>query len=116
MRVDVVKRLRALRRKSGKTAKAVSATLEKNEFYISRMEKGIFLPGLPELEKILAEYNSSLEELFYDEFERFHFEKEVIEKLRTIGKKQENIIMGILALAFEINNKREGKEDEENAV
>jgi len=111
MREEVLGRLVALRKKSKLSAKDVSIRLDKNEYYISKMENGVFFPSFQELEKLLAVYNSCLEELFYDEFEKFHFEKQVVEKLRTIGKKEKDIILGVLALAFEIKIKGERNEN-----
>jgi transcriptional regulator with XRE-family HTH domain len=109
VRKQIVGRLVALRKKSGHTAKEISSRLKKNKYYISKMENGVFFPTLRELENVLAQYNSTLEELFYDEFEKFHFEKELIEKLRKIGEHQRDIILGVLTLAFETRDKWEGK-------
>lgn len=112
MREDIIERLIALRKKAGLTANDVSLKLGHTRFYISRMENGVFFPSVNELENILNLYGSTLEELFYSEFEEFHFEKSIIEKLRSIGKHEKDAVLGVLYLAFEkckTENKTERK-------
>jgi transcriptional regulator with XRE-family HTH domain len=101
MREKILSRLVALRRGANLSAKEVSARLNKNSSYISRMESSIFFPPMKELEMILEMYDSSLEELFCDEFTQFRFEKGLIEKFRKISRGQKNVVLGMLALAYE---------------
>ena len=107
MRKDIVDRLIALRKKRGMCAKDVSLAIGKNKYYISKMEKGIFFPSFKELEALLGFYKSSVEELFYKEFTDFHFDMDLIEKFKAIGKKQKDLVLGMLLLAYENRDKEE---------
>ena len=114
MHKKVLGRLIALRKKTKLTASEVSQKLHRNEYYISKMENGVFFPPVKELEQILELYNSNLEELFYDEFEKFRMEKEVIERFRRIGQKEKDAILTLLIVAGDHNkdiaNKGEGND------
>ena len=105
MRKEILKKLVALRKKAGFTAKELSERLGLNKYYISKMEKGIFFPSIRELENILEFCNSSLEELFYDEFDRYHLEKSILEKFRRIGAKETDLILALLLLIYERQKK-----------
>ena len=111
MHKEVLGRLIALRKKTGLTAKEVSMKLQRNDYYISKMENGVFFPAVKELEQILKIYNSTLEELFYDEFDKFHMEKEMLEKFRSIGNKARDAILTFLLLAYENLHEHEGHAD-----
>jgi len=109
MRKDVINRLVALREKAGLTAHEVSKRLRRSRFYISRLENGVSFPSVKDLEEILAIYNCTLEKLFFREFEEFDFCVDTIEKLRVIGKKEKDTVLGVLSLAYE--KSKESKEE-----
>jgi len=101
MRKDILERLVALRKKAGLTAHDVSLQLGRTRYYISRMENGVFFPPFHELDQILGIYNSSMEELFYKEFDEFRFETDMMEKFRCLGKQGKDAVLMILFLAYE---------------
>jgi len=105
MRKEILERFITLRKKAGFSAKELSQKLDLNEYYITKMEKGIFSPPIKELERILALCNSSLGELFYDEFDRYHPEKAMLKKFRSIGAKETSAILTILHLAYDNSGK-----------
>lgn len=101
MRKEIINRLIALRQKTGLTAHDVSLKLGRSRYYISRLENGVSFPSVKDLEELLAFYNSSLEHLFFREFEKFHFEMDTLDKLRAVGRKEKDAVLGVLYLAYE---------------
>ena len=109
MRKEVLGRLTALRKKAGLTAKKLSQELGREDTYITRVENGNFFPLLSELEKILDILGSSLEELFYKEFDQYQMDKELVEAFRYVGQKERDVLLALVVSAYHSQKKKDDK-------
>lgn len=111
MRKEILKRLIALRKNAGIQSNVLSAKLGQCEHYCSRVERGKYLPSLGIMEQWATICGSNLEQLFCKEFNKYEFDRKIVEYFRQMGKIHQDSILAMMVLYAE--NKLE-KEEEKN--
>ena len=100
VRDKLLGRLRDIRKRAGLSAKELSLKLDRAEDYIYRVEAGRFAPAVKDLECIVTLCGSSLEELFYEDFESYHVDKEIFEKFKTLNAQGKDAFLTLLVLLY----------------
>ena len=87
---EIRKRLKDLRKKAGfNSARSLSLAMGYEESYMAKIENGNnSIPSVSNLIIILNACKSSLEELFYENFEIYRLDKELRNLLKTITQKE----------------------------
>lgn len=101
-----------IRKRAGFSAKELSLKVSNSDYYVSRLENGLFEPRLKMLTKLLDICGSSLEELYAEDFENFKWNKEFVAKVGRVGTNERNAILTILVGMFHEKKKAETKEKE----
>jgi len=102
-------RITILRENAGYSARALSLAIDRQEDYLYKVKVGKLFPSVVDLEKIAKLCGSSLEELFYEKFERYQLDKQILEKAAAIdnSKKGSDALMAFFAAMYE--EKKSGK-------
>ncbi|MCL2756330.1 MAG: helix-turn-helix domain-containing protein [Firmicutes bacterium] len=110
IRERLLERLITLRKRAGLSARNLSFKIGRSEYYISRIESGKYNPSIHDLEKIVEACDSSLQELFSEQFDSYRVDRDIIDKLHGLSTKEKDAVLSLLVLVF----KR--KEDEEDII
>ena len=101
MRQMVISRLIVLRKKMGYSARELSAKINRAENYIARIESGNHFPPIEDIECILKTCNSSFEELFYEDFDSYSIDKEILKKLKDIKPEGKKALITLLVYMYQ---------------
>lgn len=94
---DIIERVGYFRTKAGLTQKALSIGIDMNIGYINRLEsKRDFLPSLEVLLKIIEECGITPEEFFYEDYENYGKDKEILKILSPLSPKKLEAILLLL--------------------
>jgi transcriptional regulator with XRE-family HTH domain len=99
---SVIERLTLIRKRAGYNCKELSKAINKNENYISRLERKTFYPPLDEIGAILDACNSSFVELFYDDYDTYMIDQEIINQLKQVNENGKSAIVTLLAIMLEL--------------
>jgi len=103
---EVIKRLRVLRERKGLECKELSLLLGNEEQYISRMENGKFYPSHDSIEMIIKFCDSSLEELYYHDFELYKYDMKLLESMKAMSSKSRELILEFIK---DVHSNRDAK-------
>lgn len=104
----IIERLKLLRRRAGVSAREVSKNIGCGDGYVSRLEKGKYFPPICVLGAMLKAYRSSFEELYYEDFENYKFDKEIFELLKIVNPDSKTRTITLLTV---INSIEDDKSD-----
>jgi len=95
----ILERLVLLRKRANLSCKELSEKINRQETYISRVEKGKYpIPPAEDLERIANACGSSMEELFYEDFDKYSEDKAVREQLKELTGDSKSAVIGLLVL------------------
>lgn len=102
MKDSLLARLIGLRKRANLSCKELSELIQRQDNYISRVEKGRYpIPPAEDLERIARACGSSMEELFYETFESYYDDKEILEKFKKITPKGRDAIIALMVTMYE---------------
>lgn len=111
MRKEILERLVLLRKRAGFSARELSLKINRQEGYIGKVECGNHFPPVEDLESILKACNSSFEELFYEDFNSYWLDKDIIRKLKDVTPEGKNAIITLLVLMHQQGIQTKDKEE-----
>ena len=94
-------RIVILMENSGYSARSLSIAIDRNPDYIYKVKAGKLFFSVADLEKITELCGSSLEELFYEKYERYKIDKKILEKIATVDSKVSDALTTLLAVLYE---------------
>ena len=94
-------RITVLRENAGLSARALSIAIDHQEDYLSKVKRGKLSLSVVDLEKIAKICGSSLEELFYEKFERYKIDKEIIRKATAIDPKGSDALVALFTVLYD---------------
>jgi len=103
IRERLLERLIALRKRAGLSARSLSLRIGRGEYYMSRIENGNYAPSIEDLERIAEACDSSLQELFSEQFESYKIDTEIIEMLQRLSGKEKDAVMSVLIALYNKN-------------
>ena len=93
---QIISRIGFLRVRANLSARALSFAIGKSDPYISTLEtKRNFEPSLMTLLKIIEACNSSPEEFFYYDIEKYKKDKQVIDYIKNLSPNQKEAILNL---------------------
>ena len=100
---QLLERIVQLRKRAKLSCKELSKRIDRQEHYIARVEKGVYpIPPAEDLDRIARVCGSSMEELFYETFDSYYEDKEILEKFKKItSENSKNALIGLLVLLYE---------------
>ena len=102
-------RIETLRKKAGYSSRSLSLAIDHNAEYLYKVKTGKLFLSIIDLEKIVKLCGSSLEELFYERFERYKIDKEIIAKATAIDPNGSDALMALFTVLYdERKTKNEG--------
>jgi len=114
IRQQLFDRITVLREKAGYSAMSLRWSSDHQEDYLYKVKVGKVSLSVVDLEKIAKLCGSSLEELFYEKFEKYNVEKKIIDRVRELDKKGSDAVMSLLAVIFEGKRLLEERKNEGN--
>ena len=111
-RDQIVDRIAILRQRAGLTAKALSLRINRSSSYIAKVESRNHFPSIDDLELIVNACASSFEELFYENFDSYAIDKEVLKRLKAVTKDGKHAMITLLVLLQRQDEEFERKEKE----
>ncbi|MBQ3494563.1 MAG: helix-turn-helix transcriptional regulator [Clostridia bacterium] len=93
---QTILRISKLRLRSKYSARELSQMIDKSDNYINRLENSNFNIPLKTLYDILEACECSAEEFFYENFEDYKEDKEIIELLKKVDKNKKQAIISLL--------------------
>jgi len=107
MGVSTLERLKFLREKAGFTMRGLSKKLNRGDSYISKMESGQFSPTFEDIEIIVKECGSTMEEFCYEDFESYALDKEILSKVKDLNKHEKQALITLLVAMYKIKTEDE---------
>ena len=102
---ELLEKIIAIRKRAGLSRRDLSLKIHRQDEYIARVEKGTYpLPPVEDLEKIASVCNSSMEELFYRNFESFNEDSKILDLLKSVATKSKHAIITLLVAQYEVEN------------
>lgn len=90
-------RIAKLRLRENLSARKLSLKLKRSPGYISKIEQGEFFPDIDELSAIAQICHSSLEELFYFDFDSYKLDKDCLKLIKKLNAKQKEMVTGFIS-------------------
>lgn len=94
---ELIQRLGYLRTKKRLSARELSLRLEHSESYYFRMESGKIELSCNQLFKVLEVLETTPEELFYYDIEKYPEDKELLSLLKTMTKEDKQAVVHLLS-------------------
>ncbi|MDR3293674.1 MAG: helix-turn-helix domain-containing protein [Clostridiales bacterium] len=85
---EIIFRVGYIRNRANLSARALSLNIGKTDSYINRMEQNGFIPSLPVLLEIIDACNSTPEEFFYHDIQRYRADKDGLTFIGSLSEKQ----------------------------
>ena len=93
---EIIKRIGYIRTNKKYSARELSLMVDKSEGYINHLESIGFNFSVQTLIDILEACECSAEEFFYENFEHYKQDKEIIELLKKVNKDKKEAIISLL--------------------
>jgi len=100
---EIRERLKVLRKRSGLSARKASVAIGCGEGYVSKIEREDHFPSMACLQAMLEAYNSSLEELYYENFETYNLDKQIFDLLKIINPNRKTRLITLLTIMKSID-------------
>jgi len=100
VRQKLIEKLIFVRERAGLNRKELSHKINRGVNFISKVEKGKTPISLDDLDKIIEICDSSLEEFFYDKFESYGVDKEILHRLNEISPESKDVVLSLLAMLY----------------
>lgn len=96
-KMDIIERVGYFRTKAKLSQKALSIDIDMNIGYINRLEcKKDFLPSVEVLLKIIEACGITVEEFFYDDYQNYEQDKEILAKLKDLPRDKREALLNLL--------------------
>ena len=96
-KMDIIERVGYFRTKAKLSQKALSIDIDMNIGYINRLEcKKDFLPSVEVLLKIIKACGITVEEFFYDDYQNYEQDKEILAKLKDLPRDKREALLNLL--------------------
>lgn len=96
-KLKIIERVGYFRTKANLSQKALSVDIGMNIGYINRLEcKKDFLPSVEVLLKIIEVCGVSVEEFFYEDFENYEQDKQILNKLKDLSRDKREALLNLL--------------------
>lgn len=96
-KMDIIERVGYFRTKAKLSQKALSIDIDMNIGYINRLEcKKDFLPSVEVLLKIIEACGITVEEFFYDDYQNYEQDKEILAKLKGLPRDKREALLNLL--------------------
>lgn len=94
---DIIERVGYFRNRAKLSQKALSIDIDMNVGYINRLEcKKDFVPSVEVLLKIIEACGTTAEEFFYDDYQNYEQDKEIIAKLKDLSRDKRDALLNLL--------------------
>ena len=106
IRLWLFDRVNELQEKAGYSARSLSIAIGRHYDFISKVKTGKAHFSIIDLDKVTRLCNSSLEELFYERFERYKVDKEILQKVSAVDTSESsNALLALFAVLYEERKK-----------
>lgn len=96
-KLKIIERVGYFRTKARLSQKALSIDIGMNVGYINRLEcKKDFLPSVEVLLKIIEVCGVTAEEFFYEDFEHYEQDKQILGKLKGLSRDKREALLNLL--------------------
>ncbi|MCL2229392.1 MAG: helix-turn-helix domain-containing protein [Firmicutes bacterium] len=92
MQEQIIKRLIAIRKRAGLSAKELGLQINRGDCYISHVERGKHFPTVDALKEILNACGSSMVELFYHDFDHYQNDMELLESMKSMDSRSKEAL------------------------
>ena len=70
------------------------------DYYIARLERGIFFPAFDDVEQMLKLCGSSFAELHYEPFEDYADDMELLARLKKVDGRMKDLVVSLLIMKY----------------
>lgn len=96
-KLKIIERVGYFRTKAKLSQKALSIDIGMNIGYINRLEcKKDFLPSVEVLLKIIEVCGVTVEEFFYEDYENYEQDKQILHKLKDLSRDKREALLNLL--------------------